>query len=122
MTILVTMGMVIPQVKALFNVNNAFKPFEDPHTKDQLIMAKLVYIAIYIVILGAAIYKFSCILSKFMPKLAMGLIPVRPIDWLSLVNYIQVFFLNSHTPISLTTLRHKFNVKMKITLFLIFML
>ncbi len=97
-TILVTMGMVIPQVRALFHVNVTFKPLEDPQTKDQIVMCKIIYAGLHVAILAAAIYKFSCekfFVRRLEPKqkiLAMGLIPVRPIDWLSLVNYVQVFF------------------------------
>ena len=56
--------MVIPQIKALFNVNQAFKEFEDPKIKDQLTLYKLAYIAIHLMILTAAIYKFSGILES----------------------------------------------------------
>ena len=60
-TILVTMGMVVPQIKGLFNVGSAFKPFEDPHINDKLTMYKILYAGIHIVILAGAAYKFSCI-------------------------------------------------------------
>eukprot|EP00826_Nyctotherus_ovalis_P008685 TRINITY_DN12253_c0_g1_i7.p3 TRINITY_DN12253_c0_g1~~TRINITY_DN12253_c0_g1_i7.p3 ORF type:complete len:107 (+),score=30.21 TRINITY_DN12253_c0_g1_i7:356-676(+) len=78
-TIFITVGMVIPQARALFNIGETFRPFEDPRIKDQLTLYKLMYAALHILILAAAIYKFA----------SMGLIPVRPIDWLTLVNYVQ---------------------------------
>ena len=56
--------MVIPQIKALFNVNQAFKEFEDPKIKDQLTLYKLAYIGIHLMILAAATYKFSCTLKS----------------------------------------------------------
>eukprot|EP00826_Nyctotherus_ovalis_P008682 TRINITY_DN12253_c0_g1_i10.p2 TRINITY_DN12253_c0_g1~~TRINITY_DN12253_c0_g1_i10.p2 ORF type:complete len:161 (+),score=19.92 TRINITY_DN12253_c0_g1_i10:356-838(+) len=86
-TIFITVGMVIPQARALFNIGETFRPFEDPRIKDQLTLYKLMYAALHILILAAAIYKFAC---KSELTLAMGLIPVRPIDWLTLVNYVQV--------------------------------
>ena len=95
-TIIITISMVIPQIRALFQVNETFKPLEDPQTKDQLVMCKMIYGGLHVAVLAAAIYKFSCILlTKYHiinHNIAMGLIPVRPIDWLSLVTYTQVTF------------------------------
>ena len=59
-TIFITVGMLIPQVRALFNINDAFKPFEDPRIKDQLTLYKLLYAGLHVAILAAALYKFAC--------------------------------------------------------------
>ena len=60
-TILITIGMVIPQITALFRVGETFEPLEDEQNKGQLVLYKLMYCGFHIAILAAAIYKFSCI-------------------------------------------------------------
>ena len=58
-SIVITIGMVLPQTTALFRVGEAFKHLEDERTKYMLLGPKLVYCALHSVILAAALYKFS---------------------------------------------------------------
>ena len=58
--------------KAIFNVNQAFEPYE--HKGLSLVLPKLLYMACNTVTIGLAAYKFS----------NMGIIPVQPSDWAGL--------------------------------------
>lgn len=78
-TILVTVGFAVPQVAALFRVNEVFQPLEDKQTKDKLLMYKLIYVGLHIVIISAAIYKFSCIIhSQDVTRFSDGTDPGAP--------------------------------------------
>jgi hypothetical protein len=52
------------------------------------LLPKLVYILFNAVILGAAIYKFSGKLERYllMINIVMGIIPVAPYDWVGLIS------------------------------------
>ena len=59
-TILIMVGMVFPQITALFKVNEVFQPMEDEHTKSKLLLPKLAYCGLHVVIVAGALYKFAC--------------------------------------------------------------
>lgn len=73
-TIMFTVQFATTPFKAIFNVNQAFEPFE--HKELSLTLPKLLYIACNMVTIGLAAYKFS----------NMGIIPVLPADWAGLFN------------------------------------
>ena len=76
-TIMITITFMINPIKQLFTVDQTFKQFEG---KVNLFMPKLVYVAMVLLLLGMAIYKFS----------AMGMLPVQPIDWVYLLEPAHV--------------------------------
>ena len=63
-TILIMVGMVFPQITALFKVNEVFQPMEDEHTRGQLLLPKLAYCGLHVAIVAAALYKFACIIWR----------------------------------------------------------
>ena len=71
-TLMITVSFLITPVKQLFGVNQAFTPFEG---KIPLFLQKVTFVALHLVILGCAFYKFS----------AMGIVPDKAVDWQYLV-------------------------------------
>ena len=74
-TIMITVAFLFRPLSELFSINKAFVPFEGKGVN--LFLPKMLYLLLHLVILGAAIYKFS----------AMGVLPVNAIDWVYLLEY-----------------------------------
>ena len=71
-TIMFTVSFAMTPFKAIFNVNKAFTNFDEKGIN--LLLPKLLYIAMNMVTVCLAAYKFS----------NMGIIPVLPADWAGL--------------------------------------
>ena len=73
-TIMITMQFIMNPIKAISGVNLTFQPYE--HKDINLLLPKLAYIAINMVLMAMAIYKFS----------VLGVIPVTPADWSGIIS------------------------------------
>ena len=73
-TIMITMQFIMNPIKAISGVNQTFQPYE--HKDINLLLPKLAYIAINMVLMAMAIYKFS----------VLGVIPVTPADWSGIIS------------------------------------
>ena len=71
-SIMMTGMALINPIKALFTINEPFKPFEKEEGID-LKMPKLIFASLQILALGVALYKCS----------TMGLLPLTSADWVS---------------------------------------
>jgi len=60
-------------IQAIINIQNVFARFETEGTKQQIIMVKLVYIAMNLLAMGLGIWKVN----------GMGLLPTTRSDWLA---------------------------------------
>lgn len=71
-SIMMTGMALINPIKALFTINEPFKPFEKEEGID-LKMPKLIFASLQVLALGVALYKCS----------TMGLLPLTSADWVS---------------------------------------
>eukprot|EP01117_Protostelium_nocturnum_P005938 TRINITY_DN2136_c0_g1_i1.p1 TRINITY_DN2136_c0_g1~~TRINITY_DN2136_c0_g1_i1.p1 ORF type:complete len:167 (-),score=59.03 TRINITY_DN2136_c0_g1_i1:38-538(-) len=70
-SIMITLYSFINPVKAILSLNSVFNRFEDP--ANSLLLAKLLYVAINMVTVIIAVYKFT----------VLGLLPTTASDWSS---------------------------------------
>jgi hypothetical protein len=82
-SIMMTGMALINPLKALFSINEPFKPFEKEEGID-LKMPKLIFAGLQILALGVALYKCS----------TMGLLPLTSADW---VNYLPSIEYKEHS-------------------------
>ena len=73
-SIMITMQFFMGPIKAITGVQGAFAPYE--HKDVNLMLPKLAFIGINLVLMGAALYKFS----------TLGVIPVTPNDWSGIIS------------------------------------
>ena len=71
-TLMITVSFLLNPVKQLFSIGQVFAPFDG---KIPLVLQKATFMALHLVILACAFYKFS----------AMGIVPDKAIDWQYLI-------------------------------------